>query len=178
LEEGDFEKLLRRNIKDLTVSGVSDFWREEPSTVTTGDPVWKMVSALVERPKNRTVYVLDASGKLLGMISFRDILRITNARLGARTEGPVGLLRYMRDLLRDDVDSLMRKPIHVKSSTPFLEALRKMEDVKMNDMPVVDEAGNLVGELSGLKILRYSLEEVRRGDEAAAALKKEQSSGD
>lgn len=171
----NLNELLARDIKDLTVSDVSDFWREEPSTVTSGDPLWKMVSTLVEHPKNRTVYVLDTDGRLIGMISFRDILRITNARLGARTEGAVGLLRYMKDLLRDEVDSLMRKPVHVKSSTPFLEALRKMEDVKMNDIPVVDDSGKLVGELSGLKILRYSVEEVKRGDEAAAALKKERS---
>lgn len=173
MEKGNLKELLDRNIKDLSMRDIADLWREEPSTVILGDPMWKMVSALVERPKNRTVYVLDSAGKLAGMISFRDIIRITNARLGARREGVVGLMRYMHDLLRDEVDSLMRKAVYVRPSTSLLEGLRKMEDLKMNDIPIVDEDGRLAGELSGLKILRFAVEEVKRGDDAATALKKE-----
>lgn len=173
MEKGNLEELLSRDIKHLTVSDVADLWREEPSTVRLGDPMWKMVSGLVERPKNRTVYVLDPAGKLAGMISFRDIIRITNARLGARREGVVGLLRYMHDLLRDEVDSLMRKAVYVRPSTSLLEGLRKMEELKMNDIPITDEDGKLVGELSGLKILRFALKEIKRGDDAAETLKEE-----
>jgi CBS domain-containing protein len=47
----------------------------------------------------------------------------------------------------------MRQAVTLKPSTTLRDALQKMEDFQMNNLPVVDEDGKLVGELSGLKIL-------------------------
>jgi CBS domain-containing protein len=99
------------------------------------------------------VYVLDEDGKLLGMISFRDIIRQTNARLGVRGRGVSGSLQYLREAQKDRVEEMMRQAVTLKPSTPLSDALQKMEDFRMNNLPVVDEDGKLVGELSGLKIL-------------------------
>ncbi len=113
----------------------------------------KMIESLVEHPTSRAVYVLGEDQKLLGMISFRDIIRLTNAKLGIRGRDISGSLQYLREAQKDKVDEMMRQPVTVKLSTPLCDALQKMEDVKMNNLPVVDEDGKLVGELSGLKIL-------------------------
>jgi CBS domain-containing protein len=99
------------------------------------------------------VYVLDEDGKLLGMISFRDIIRQTNAKLGIRGRGVSGTLKYLRESQMDRVEDLMRQAVTVKPSTTLRDALQKMEDFRMNNLPVVDEDDKLVGELSGLKIL-------------------------
>jgi len=165
MDHEDVEKLLHRNVEDLHVKDVSDLCVVEPSVVLTGDPVWKMVAALVEKPTNRAVYVVNADRKLLGTISFRDIVRVTNARLGARRKGVTAFVQYLKDIFEEGVDGLMRKPVRVKTSTNLLESLRRMEEFKMNDMPVVDDDEKLVGELKGLEILRFALEDIRRGDE-------------
>lgn len=167
------EVLFYRNAGDLRVEDISSLYDIEPSTVSMGDPVWKMVAALIVRPRGRNVYVVDTEGKLVGTISFRDIIRITNARLGARRKGVVGLVKYLRDIFREDVDSLMRDPITVNPYTNLLEALQKIEELKMNDMPIVDDDNKLVGELSGMEILRFAYEDIKRGDEKAAEAKED-----
>lgn len=161
MEKDHLNHLLCGNIGDLQVKDFLDSCGEEPSTVRWGDPISKMIESLVEHPTSRAVYVLDEDGKLLGMISFRDIIRLTNAKLGIRGRDVSGSLQYLREAQKDRVDEMMRQPITVKLSTPLCDALQKMEDVKMNNLPVVDEDGKLVGELSGLKILHL----VYRGPE-------------
>ncbi len=165
MDHQDVEKLLRRNVEELHVKDVSDLCVAEPSVVQAGDPVWKIVAALVENPTNRAVYVVDTDNKLLGTISFRDIVRVTNARLGARRKGVTAFVQYLKDVFQEGVEGLMRKPVRVKISTNLIEALRRMEEFKMNDMPIVDENEKLVGELKGLEILRFALEDIKRGDE-------------
>lgn len=165
------EIILHRNVEDLHVEDIYELYDCEPSTVKVGDPVWKMVAALITRPRGRNVYVTEADGKLLGVISFRDILRVTNARLGARKAGVVGFVNYLRDVFREDVTEMMRPPVSVNPKTNLLEALHTMETNKMNDMPVVDGNKKLVGELSGMEILRFAYADIRKSDEATAEVK-------
>jgi CBS domain-containing protein len=171
--EESLELMLHRNVEDLSVKDIYSNYDLEPSIVRQGDPVWKMVAALITRPRGRNVYVTDTEGKLIGIISFRDILRVTNARLGARRAGVVGFIKYMGDLFREDIDKLMRDPVSVKPDTELLEALRLMEEAKMNDMPVVDDDKKIVGELSGMEILRFAYSDIRKGDEETPKVKEQ-----
>jgi CBS domain-containing protein len=75
--------------------------------------------------------------------------------------------------MREDIDKLMRDPVTVKQDTELLEALRKMEEARMNDLPVVDADYKIVGELSGMEILRFAYADIRRGDEETPKLKEE-----
>ncbi len=170
--EGSPERVLHRNVEELRVEDIYSCYDIEPSVVEHGDPVWKMVAALITRPRGRNVYVVNEEEKLIGMISFRDILRVTNARLGARRAGVVGFVKYLGDLLREDVQSLMRDPITVKPKTPLLDALKLMEEAKLNDIPVVDDEKKIVGELSGMEILRFAYADIREGDERIPEVKK------
>ncbi len=171
MEGKEPEITFHRNVDELRVEDINDLYDVEPSIVKVGDPVWKMVAALITRPRGRNVYVTDPDGKLKGIISFRDILRVTNARLGARKAGVVGFINYLRDVFREDVEKMMRPPVRVSPKTNLLEALQIMESNKMNDIPVVDENRKLVGELSGMEILRFAYADVRKSDEATAEAK-------
>lgn len=171
MEERKPDLVLRQNAGDLWVEDVSSLYDLEPSTVHLDDHVWKMVAALITRPRGRNVYVLDDDRKLVGTISFRDLLRVTNARLGARRKGMIGFIQYLRDVLVEDVEKIMRKPVRVRPRTNLLEALRMMEENKMNDMPIVDEDNKLIGELSGMEILRFAYADLKRGDEDTAKMK-------
>jgi CBS domain-containing protein len=145
--------LLVEDLGKLKVSDFLDSCGEEPSTIGWGESIQKMVEALFEHRTSRAVYVLDEDKKLLGMVLFRDIIRVMNARLGIRGRGVSGSFQYLRDAQKDKAHDLMRPPVKTKLSTPLCEALEKMEDSKINDLPVVDDKNRLVGELSGLKVL-------------------------
>lgn len=145
--------LFVEDIGKLKVSDFLDSCGEEPSTIGWGESIQEMVEALFEHPASRAVYVLDEDKKLLGMVLFRDIIRVTNAKLGIKGRGVSGSHQYLRDAQKDKARDLMRPPVVTRMFTPLCEALEKMEDSKINNLPVVDENGKLVGELSGSKVL-------------------------
>ena len=145
--------MLVENIGKLKVSDFLDSCGDEPSTIGWGDSIQKLVEELFEHPSSRAVYVLDEDKKLLGTVSFRDIIRVTNAKLGIRGRGVSGTFQYLRDAHKETAHDLMRPPVKTKLSTPLCDALEKMEEFKINNLPVVDDDGRLVGELSGLKVL-------------------------
>jgi CBS domain-containing protein len=134
MNEDDLNDLLNGNIADLQVKDFLDTCGEEASTVRWGEPISKMIESLVEHPASRAVYVLDEDGRVRG-------------------RGVSGSLQYLREAQKDRVEEMMRQAVTLKPSTPLSDALQKMEDFRMNNLPVVDEDGKLVGELSGLKIL-------------------------
>lgn len=176
MEEKKPKSALHRNAEELWVEDIASLYDIQPSIVRLGDPVWKMVAALITRPRGRNVYVLDSEEKLAGMVSFRDLLRVTNARLGARRKGVAGFIQYLRDIFLDEVEGIMRKPVFVRPRTNLVEALQTMEENKLNDIPIVDEDRNLVGELSGMEILRFAYADVKRGNEEVARLKEQEGS--
>jgi CBS-domain-containing membrane protein len=147
------------------VRDVPGAWRQAPSIVRVGDPLSKAVEALLASPNGRAVYVLDADGKLKGVISFRTLLRITTARY-AVTSGLFSFIKYVRDVLPERVEDVMRPATPVRMVTLLRDALETLEETKQNDLPIVDNDGNLVCELNGLQLLEVALTTIKGGEEA------------
>jgi CBS domain-containing protein len=134
--------------------------------VRKGAKVYEAVQVLIDNPNSRSVYVVDNNNSLLGTISYRSLLRVSGARFGVRKDGIFSFARYLQDLLREDVNSLMRDSAPVTKEDTLKKALKIMEERKLNDLPVVDKQGHLIGELCGMKIMKLGIEAIKRGDEA------------
>ncbi len=79
--------------------------------------------------------VIDDQGKLIGMLSERDIVR----RVVALEKDPTSTL----------VEEVMTpKPITVKPDYTLADALRIMAQLRVRHLPVVDDRGNLIGIIS------------------------------
>lgn len=89
----------------------------------------------------------------MGTVSWRCVLRVTKARLGAREPGFWSLVKLLGDLGPEKAPDLMRPPSPVRVDTPLREALLLMGKSQQNDLPVVDAEGRLVGELNGMHIM-------------------------
>lgn len=110
---------------------VGQFMATDLFTVRPDDIV-DFAASLMEWRYVRHVPVEDDSGQLLGLISHRSLLRLI-AR-GLREDHSV----TVRDIMRPD-------PMTVTPETTTVEAIRSMRDNRLSCLPVVDDAGKLVG---------------------------------
>ncbi|HWG89457.1 MAG TPA: CBS domain-containing protein [Candidatus Thermoplasmatota archaeon] len=152
----------RNRAEGETIGSFPGLLTRSPSTVRVGDSISSAIEKLVARPESRAVYVLDPQGKLVGVVSFRCILRVAKARYGSLSPGLFSLVRYFRDLQPETVEHLMRPATPVRADTPLKEALLLLEETKQNDLPVVDEEGKVVGELAGREVMALALEVFRK----------------
>jgi CBS domain-containing protein len=155
------------NMEIMEAKSVADAFKElvrDGPKVKMGAKVHEAVQALIDNPCSRAVYVVDENDKLVGTISYRSLMRASSARFGVRKDGIFSFVQYLKDMLMENVDTLMRKPTPVTKDTKLKKALELMEDTRQNDLPVVDENGRLVGELSGMEIMRLGLDVIKRGD--------------
>lgn len=95
---------------------------------------------VMRQHKVRRLPVMDADGKMVGIVSDKDLL---HAAPSPATTLSVHELHYL--LAKLTVKQVMSSPvITVSSTTPLEEAARIMADNKIGGLPVVDD-GVLVG---------------------------------
>jgi CBS domain-containing protein len=93
-----------------------------------------------------------SDGKLVGMISHRDLLRLSVSELGPPQDAGERDHRQKSSTFAASV--MTRNLTTVRRDTPLLHAVRLILVNKIGCLPVVDEEQNLVGLLSELDLLR------------------------
>ncbi len=135
----------RRHLRE-----VGQFMTTDLFTVRPGDLV-DLAASVMEWEHIRHVPVEDEDGKLVGLLTHRDLLRLV-ARGGQKKE-----------VLVDEM--MVRDPITVSRKTPTLEALRKMREKNVGCLPVVED-DRLVGIITASDLIRVSSKLLERFLEA------------
>ncbi len=131
---------------------VGERMTRNPITVTEDTNIDDALHLMRER-KVRRLPVLDRSGKMVGIVSDRDLL---HASPSPATSLSVYELHYLLSKLT--VKRVMSSPvITVSPDTPLEEAARIMADNKIGGLPVT-EAGQLVGIITETDIFKTLLE--------------------
>jgi CBS domain-containing protein len=130
---------------DLPVKSVMTL---HPAAVGPEDPLGAAAKMMVEGGF-RHVPVVDADGRVVGMLSERDV----RARLGVEVER---FPAAASDLLAEEVEATMsRTPITVEPDTPLRDVIGILADERVGALPVVDERERLLGIISYLDLLGY-----------------------
>jgi CBS domain-containing protein len=88
----------------------------------------------------RHCVVVDSHGKILGVISDRDIMRALARNPNSRTKS---------------LEQIMtRNPITVQRNTPILDAVNKMLAKRINCLPVVEADGTVCGIVTSTDLLK------------------------
>jgi CBS domain-containing protein len=127
---------------------VGDLMTRSPVVVTEDDPI-VAVADLLSGFEITGAPVVDTDGRLVGVISQTDLLRL---RGSAAWRGWHGLL--VRDLMTAPART-------VSASTPIDEVARLLTSEHIHRLVVVDRLGEPVGIISGSDIVR----EIASGDE-------------
>ena len=138
-----------------------DLMTRSPIHMPPETPIEVVARALAERGISGAP-VVDAAGKLVGVVTESDLLR----RLAAPADAPrswiAGLFetaaqqaaRFARTHGQTAGDVMTRNLITARPETPIAELAHAMEDRNIRRVPVVDGEGRLVGIVSRADLIR------------------------
>jgi CBS domain-containing protein/gamma-glutamyl:cysteine ligase YbdK (ATP-grasp superfamily) len=138
---------------------VGQFMSTDLFTVRPDDLV-DLAASVMDWRHIRHVPVEDEEGRLVGLVSHRDLLRLFARGFTARSAGPVAVRQIMK-----------ANPVSVAPATPTLDAVELMRTRQVGCLPVV-ENGTLVGIVTAKDFLDASarlFEEKLKGRENGVA---------
>lgn len=152
---------------------VRDVMTTDVAVVRNDTPFRRIVEVLAQRQVT-AVPVVDATGHVLGVVSEADLLHKVGF-VGAGHERHLFEGRRRRAARNkatgDTAAELMTAPaITVRAGASLAEAARQMDSERVKRLPVVDEAGRMVGIVSRGDLVRVYL---RPDDEIRAAVIKD-----
>ena len=118
----------------------------------------------------RGIFVADEASRLLGVITRTDLLDWTRLRLGTALRATAGKPERILRLIHLVGAATAKDAIHpgsqrasVQLDDPLDRALQLMLDIDLIAIPVVDNEGRILGDLTLSHALRYLLD---KGDDA------------
>ncbi|OGS42726.1 MAG: hypothetical protein A3K67_05965 [Euryarchaeota archaeon RBG_16_62_10] len=166
LSAGMFERMA----DELSFRYVKDAYRlvvTDPIIVTKQMRLHEVVDRVLADPRTRSAYVVDDKRRLLGMIGLKQMLTAIESSLTVVDKGRTHP-RSRHAPLPFSVEEYMVRPVTVSPDDRLLTALQKMMRSGLEDLPVVDEEGTIVGELNGFEILLLGSEVMKRQSRAGA----------
>lgn len=119
----------------------------------------EIIEALLEgSPLVRSVCVVDEGGKLMGIITLADIMKGIAVQSGYNS-GVIDL-KSSRKLFQyspfSKAGDIMSPPVYVSLDMKFQTALEKMIEHELDELPVIDEQGRLIGDLNAFELLQFA----------------------
>ena len=138
------EAAVARRIPSVAEERLRALSRRQPVTVLPGTSLAECVRAIQRSGTGDSVFVCDASGRLVGVLTERDIF-------GRIVSGHVDLQQRVETLMTTDPNTL-------DLDQTIRDAIVLMQTGRYRNVPVVDAAGHLVGVVRQSDIIRYLAE--------------------
>jgi CBS domain-containing protein len=138
------EAAVARRVPSLTEERLRVLSRRQPVTVLPGTTLAASVRAIQRTGTGDSVFVCDARGHLLGVLTERDIFaRIVGGRV---------------DLTKPVEDLMTTEPHTLDLDDTIGDAIVLMQTGRYRNVPLVDQSGDLVGVVRQADIIKYLAE--------------------
>lgn len=138
------EAAVARRIPSLTEERLRVLSRRQPVTVLSGTSLAECVRAIQRTGTGDSVFVCDAAGRLMGVLTERDVF-------GQIVVGAIDLKQSVETLMTTD-------PKTLDLDQTIRDAIVLMQTGRYRNVPVVDATGHLVGVVRQSDIIRYLAE--------------------
>ncbi|MEO8438098.1 MAG: CBS domain-containing protein [Chloroflexota bacterium] len=138
------ESAVARHIPSITEERLRVLSRRQPVTVLPGTSLAECVRAIQQTGTGDSVFVCDAMGRLLGVLTERDIF-------GRLVGGTVDLGQPVEHLMTTD-------PMTLDLDDTIRDAIVLMQTGRYRNVPMVDEDRQLVGVVRQSDIIKYLAE--------------------
>ena len=124
----------------------------KPTIVSKNVDIKDIVKMLLKDPITRSVYVVD-KGKIVGIITVLHLLKVSGYKFFGIFPKPENILKDLEVMTAKKAEEVMMKPVWVTPETSISDALKIMIDNNIQELPVVDQSGKIIGDLNSLEIL-------------------------
>ncbi len=131
-----------------------------PLIVNQDDKINSVHEKLVHgNPISRCVYVVDKQLKLVGKITLQDMLKVTAVKKGI-TGNKHFSVRQLFEYISKDLKArdIMTAPVSIKLNEKIEEALQKMINHNVEEIAVVDDSGEIIGDLNAYELINECME--------------------
>ena len=133
---------------------VSDWITLNPAQPVVAHPeqtIGAVAGTLLSHARHRDLYVVSADDRLLGVVRHRRLAQILLAEhLPGQTRHQI-MERVSSGSLKDLME---RDCVSAKADEELDNVLNRMLEYEVDDMPVVDDAGTVVGSINLTEVLR------------------------
>lgn len=120
--------------------------------VKENDSIDKVMSTMAKDPLSRSVYVVDDEKRLLGIIIVKDVLQFLGPQF-------VNTSVAIREIFAQTARDMMRAPVSVKMEDPIEKAMEIAIQEWLDDIPVCDKDGRVIGDLNCFEIINSTRKE-------------------
>jgi CBS domain-containing protein len=149
-------------MKDIQIKEVYQLQGKASTTVTEETALNYVVTFLGHEPHIQGIFMVDSNKKFSGMISRFDLLRWTQAQLYGRKGNAEKQISNILHLLNaskaKDIESHKTSSYFVREKDTLQAALDLMIRYEQDIIPVLDNEGRIIGDLSLSEILAKALE--------------------
>jgi CBS domain-containing protein len=161
---GDFKELYKLACRHavrrfLQRVKVREIMTREVLTVPAEMPLWEVAQSMAARGVSG-VPVVERSGKVVGVISEKDFLRVMGAKEYPNFMAVIARCLKEKGCVVAPIqqstagDIMSRPPVVVSEDAPVVEVVRILRERTINRVPVVDSEGKIVGIVSRGDILK------------------------
>jgi CBS domain-containing protein len=118
-----------------------------PPMASPDEPLERVMARIMSDPATRNVYVVDRESHMIGRIALQKLLEVGESNLKARRAGKAPTARRAADLAQPCA------AIHPSDTVE--EALAAFRRSRLDDLPLLNSRGVLLGEVNGREVLRY-----------------------
>jgi len=143
-------------MKKVRVSDIRNLITKNASVVKEDDSLLKVAEEIVRDPRTRSVYVIDKSGKLKGIIPVVELIQYLYYEYI-----PQEYIFYHFPLALSGepvAGDIMLPPVYVHDKDKITDALKKMFKNNLKEIPVVDENMKIIGDLNILELISAWIE--------------------
>jgi CBS domain-containing protein len=129
-----------------------------PVIVGLAQSLGEIAEKAVENPGCRVIAVVDAEGRLTGVIPVRvlvnDIfLKVVPEEFLGEILTIEGALKYAKHVGARTASDIQLPAVSVRGDETLRDAFSRMHDAKLNGLPIVDDGGRVVGYVDQLEML-------------------------
>ena len=67
----------------------------------------------------------------------------------------ISFFKFFKGIFKENVIDFMDKPVRVYKGDKLVEVMQLMVEHHLNDLPIVDDEGRIIGELQSVEILKH-----------------------